>query len=177
MTESKVPQLNPDRLAIVRRRGLFSGQHGKPRADEECTACLMEAEAWVHGLKWTDRHPLISPVIGSLVRPRNDRLPSNEARDSVLMQFVGRLVGTAGSPGLERRRVYAVIDWALRIEMLAVYERIKLDDETRQAKLTEIRGRLRALPEIVDQAGIAPAVAIAKELEQITRATRATRAA
>ena len=74
--------------------------------------CLMEAVAFVAGEPHSDRPQCTCPVLAAFARGLNDAM-DDELRQKHLAPLVERLVGTR-DPGLERKRAYVLVDFAVR---------------------------------------------------------------
>ena len=105
-------------------------------------ACVMELVGYVAGEPWSDRPPCACPVIGCFLRCWNDALP-DAVRDTLLRPVIPRLVGTKGSPALERRRALMALDWSVRVQTPAWL---------RLVGLTVQADAVATLPEITDMA-------------------------
>lgn len=93
----------PERLAQI---VLEKGAH-----DPGQDMCLMEAVAYVLDLRWTDRPPCVSPVLGAFGRSINDALPSDIRQR--LVPLIPLLPGTA-QDGHDEARGYLALDWLVR---------------------------------------------------------------
>jgi hypothetical protein len=115
---------------------LKSGWH-EPNGE----ACVMEAVAFVAGEPWSDHPECVCPVLGAFMRAWNDGLPDDAARDELLRPLIPRLIGTRGSPAVERLRATMAADWLIRTHAVAWL---------RLAKLDAAADGLAMLPEITD---------------------------
>jgi hypothetical protein len=95
--------------------------------------------SWLADEPWSDHPDCTCPVISTFVRSWNDALPDVE-RTILLRPLLPRLVGTRGSPKLEKNRALMAADWLIRINTPAW---LKL------AGLTVHAEALAALPKIV----------------------------
>ncbi|MBF6589524.1 MAG: hypothetical protein IVW57_03200, partial [Ktedonobacterales bacterium] len=99
-------KLNLDELV------LSAGAH----APDSGEACVMEAVAYVAGEPWTDAPQCASPVIAAFCRRWNDTdEPYGAAIRERLKTYVPRLVGSRGTPEVERRRAWLALDWLIRV--------------------------------------------------------------
>lgn len=96
--------------------------------------CLMEAVAWYAGEKHTDRPTCVCPMLNRMGIRLNDSLP--DEKRIRLLQYVPRLVGTAGD-GHQQARGLMAMDWIIRTNTPTWMEAAKMDASA-----------LRALPEI-----------------------------
>jgi hypothetical protein len=124
-------KINIDMLANLK---LGSGSGGIDR-------CLMESVALLTGEKRTDKPSCVAPSLITMGIHLND-WATDEQRQT-LKAFVPRVIGTAGDHAAEERRKYLCIDAAVREFAPLWLER---------ARFTNRAERLRAMPEIVDQA-------------------------
>lgn len=136
--------LDPTRLAEI--TSLHEGAHA---ADSD-KRCLMEAVAYVRGIRHTDHPACVSPVLGGMGRQLNDALPDG-VRDA-LIALIPDLPGTAGD-GHDEARSYMALDWLIRTWLPAWLDLVpSCRDEA---------ARIRAVGQIVDRASAeraAPAV-------------------
>jgi hypothetical protein len=114
---------------------LARGSHESP----EDGMCLMEAVSYVAGEPFSDHPECASPVIAAFGRYFNDGL--EEVTRQRLLPYVPRLVGSRGTPEVEKRRAWMAVDWLCR-----VYAPAWLD----LAGLSEYAESLRALAPITD---------------------------
>jgi hypothetical protein len=98
--------------------------------------CLLEAAAYLAGGPHTDEPVCVSPVLAAFGRSLNDGLFSDNLDE--LAPYAARLVDTV-NPAMEQRRMFAIVDWALRNIAASALQ---------DAGLTEHAAILRALPEI-----------------------------
>jgi len=115
---------------------LKKGAHASP----EDGMCLLEAAAYLAGEGHSDQPQCVCPVLAAFGRGYNDRA-SNSDRQA-LKAVLPHLIGTRGSVALEQRRMFRLVDFAVR-ECAPV----SLD----KAGLTEQASGLRALAPIVDR--------------------------
>ena len=73
--------------------------------------CLMEAVAWYAGEHHSDTPGCVCPILGTMGRSLNDALPDDKRIR--LLQFVPRVVGTAGDR-VEQQRGFMAMDWIVR---------------------------------------------------------------
>ena len=133
--------MNEERIARERLEKLFalSLKHGA-HADFERGVCAMEAVAWLAGEPHSDSPKCACPVVAALVRSWNDSLPTDEDRNRLLRPLVPKIVGTRGkTDALLLRRMWAVVDWQIRVYAPAFLRAAKLDEAARA---------LESLPEI-----------------------------
>jgi hypothetical protein len=116
---------------------LKHGSHARP----EDGVCLMEAVAWVAGEAHSDHPACACPVLAAFGRQLNDRL-RDEERD-LLVRFVPRLVGSRATAAVERERMFALADAAVRRFLPFALEAAGRDADA---------ARLRGLAPIVDRA-------------------------
>ena len=110
MSTSIVRALDLDNLVLLK------GCH-KP----DSQFCVMEAVAYVAGEEWSDAPQCASRVIGAFMRRWNDSM--NDEDRQLLKPYIPRLVGTAASPEVERRRAYMAADWASRTALPMLFRR------------------------------------------------------
>jgi hypothetical protein len=103
--------------------------------------CAMEAVAFLANEPHSDAPECACPVVASLIRRFNDRLPDDETRTRLLKPLLVKLVGSRSTPEVERKRAYLAADWAVRECTPLALESAKLPDEA---------AKLRALPPLVD---------------------------
>jgi hypothetical protein len=113
------------------------GSHGSRKAG----MCAMEAVAFLANEPHSDAPKCACPVVASLIRRFNDRLPDDETRTRLLRPLLVKLVGSRSTPEVERKRAYLAADWAVRECTPLALESAKLTDEA---------AKLRALPPLVD---------------------------
>ena len=122
---------------------LLKGSHEPPKKpppnDWELEMCIMEAVAFVAGETWTDSPQCASPTAGAFLRSLNDRM-DDESRQK-LKPYIVRLVGSRGTPEVEKRRAWMCADWLVRDELPFLLDMAKLSEEAK---------KLRDLPEIRD---------------------------
>ena len=136
--------MTPDRImdaATIKERiahfgPLKSGWHA-PNGK----ACVMEVVAFVAGESWSDVPKCTCPVLRTFMVAWNDGLPNDAARDELLRPLIPRLIGTRGSPALERRRATMAADWLIHSHTVPWL---------RLAKLNKAADAVSALPEITD---------------------------
>ena len=141
----------PERLAKLNEIQLQRGGH---KSLEE-GACFLELEGYLVGEPWGDRPSCVSPVLAAFGRRFNDRLGTAD-RQVLKQRFQTRLIGTAGNPAADEKRIVVCMDWTIRT---AVPEWMDLAGEHEHAKA------LRALPEFKtrgDAAAAAPLVYAAR---------------
>jgi hypothetical protein len=86
---------------------LAKGGHGSPAEG----LCLLEAVAYVRGIKHTDHPACVCPVLGAFGRHLNDVLPADLRQQ--LIPLIPDLPGTAGD-GHGVERAYMALDWMIR---------------------------------------------------------------
>lgn len=74
--------------------------------------CLMEAAAWFASEPHTDHPTCVTSVLARMGRTLNDNLPDERRQE--LKMLIPRLVGTAGSAGLDETRRFMALDWLVR---------------------------------------------------------------
>jgi hypothetical protein len=127
------PTIRTDRLDNLH---LGRGAHQSPDAG----MCLMEAVAYIRGIKHTDRPACVSPFLGDVGRSLNDRL--DDTHRQKLIPYIPLLPGTA-SDGLDDVRQAMARDYTIRVVTPKWLDK---------AGLTEHASTLRDLPQIVDEA-------------------------
>ncbi len=139
-----------DRLALLKGREdllIAHGAHKPPTTNGSIVpsgeACVLELVAWAAGEPWSDHPACTSRVIGSFMRSWNDRIQDDERRTRLLAPLIPLVLNTAASPTIERRRGYMLADWAVRIRLPMLMDRLGHTEEAAE---------LRALPEIVNAA-------------------------
>ena len=89
---------------------LKAGIHATPQLGMS----LLEAVAYVANEPYSDQPECCCPVLAKFGQSWNNLMRSDEERDQ-LLQYVPRLVNTAVSRDLERRRRLLVGEWLLRV--------------------------------------------------------------
>jgi hypothetical protein len=117
---------------------LDKGNHKNP-ADG---MCVMEAVSLMAGEGFTDAPSCASPVLRAFLISWNDSLPDDERQE--LKRYIPRLIGTAGSPELEKKRAWMATDWLVRVQAPAW---LRLAGLTDQADL--LAGMAEVTPETV----------------------------
>jgi hypothetical protein len=100
--------LKPIHKADLKKLKLDKGVHDSP----DKGMCLMEAVAFLRGQPFNDHPACVSLSLGSGGRSLNDCLPDDKRQE--LIQFIPRIVGTAGD-GKEERRAWIALDWMIRV--------------------------------------------------------------
>lgn len=153
MTTPTLPAyVTPDYLAsLTLRAGLGTGAPG-----DRCA--LQEVRAWLGLPAASDKiPPCVCPVIGPLAIRANDL---DAATRAALVPLLPRLLGSRGSPALDRRRRWALVDWTIRAAAPVRLDAIAAREGLAENAATRIRGwslRLASLPPIVDAASFAAA--------------------
>ena len=88
------PTIDAEKLTGIT---LAKGGHANPAAG----LCLMEAVAYVRGIRHTDRPGCVAPVLGDMGRGLNDVLPDDLRQE--LIPLIPDLPGTAGDGHDEQR--------------------------------------------------------------------------
>src|SRR3990167_8767596 len=135
----------PERLAGITR--LERGQHSP-----DGQFCVMEGVAYAAGEKWTDRPKTACRVLTAFCIGINDRAPDDIRQR--LIPYIPRLIGTRSTRAIELRRMYLLVDVAVR-----EFAPIAMEHGGRKAQAA----KLRTLPPIIDRttAKIAAAAAAA----------------
>jgi hypothetical protein len=84
---------------------LARGKHSSPREG----VCVMELASMLAGERFSDRPYCVSPAIGGFLRAYNDFIDDRLRQD--LYRLASAVVGTRGTPEVERMRVRRVIEW------------------------------------------------------------------
>jgi hypothetical protein len=84
---------------------LARGKHSSPREG----VCIMELASMLAGERFSDRPYCVSPAIGGFLRAYNDFVDDRLRQD--LYRLASAVVGTRGTPEVERLRVRRVIEW------------------------------------------------------------------
>lgn len=100
-------QILPERLAELPSLSVDYQDH----IDFQQGHCTMELVAWLAGEKHTDQPNCACPWLSSLMRQINDEIFNKDERTTALLPLVPYLVGTAGSPELQKRRRLRVRQW------------------------------------------------------------------
>lgn len=102
-----------ERLPVLDTVRLGVGIHKAPSPGTACPdGCLLEIVAWLAGEPWSDHPKCASPVVAAFLRSWNDTLPDDRRQD--LKRYIGRLVGSAGTPVQEDTRAWMALDWLVR---------------------------------------------------------------
>ena len=125
-----------DQAKLNSVKTLYVGSHSP-----DGKMCLMEAEAYVHNRPWSDRDEDICPVLGTYGRTLNDQMPDTERVR--LLQFLGGLMGTRSTWGVEQKRTFLFADYAVRRFAPVAMRALNRED---------LAVRLEAVPQIVDTA-------------------------
>ncbi len=124
--------------------------------------CVMEAVAFIAGEPWSDHPQCASKVISSFLRSWNDAM--NDEDRQQLKPLIPRLVGTAGSAEVERRRSYMALDWLCRVSAPAWLRLIGKDSGAAAiescASITDI-GTARAARQALDGGAAVARAAVA----------------
>ena len=113
---------------------------GSHAADSGKT-CLMEMVARLAGEPHTDHPECACPVLTEWGIIANDSM-GDDLRNELLGPLAQRLVGTRSTPEVERRRMFLLVDHAVRVAAPQTLE---------AAGLTKEAATLRGLAEIVDE--------------------------
>jgi len=84
---------------------LARGKHSSPGEG----VCVMELASMLAGERFSDRPYCVSPAIGGFLRAYNDFVDDHLRHDLYLL--ASAVVGTRGTPEVERMRVRRVIEW------------------------------------------------------------------
>jgi len=141
--------MSTKRMTLPKTLTLRRGSH----TDREKGVCVMEAVAWLAGEPHSDTPACACPIICKASNIMNDCAPSDEIRTSVLKPYLTRLVGSKATPEIEKRRMFAIADLAVRTFAADAMESARLPEEAK---------KLRALGVIVDEP-TAKAAALAAE--------------
>ncbi len=96
---------HPERPADHQTVRLSRGKHTGPQQG----ACVMELASLLAGEPFSD-HPIsVCPVIGSLLRAYNDSIDDRRRQD--LYAYASEVVGSRGSPDVQRARCDRVVEW------------------------------------------------------------------
>jgi hypothetical protein len=157
--------MNIDKARFERfeKAHLLSGNHlASPEIAEK--ACAMEWAAYLANEPHSDSPTCVDRVIRGYVISLNDNWTDAE-RDR-LKPYIPRTLGTRSTAGLETKRAVMALDWTFR-----VHRPIWLE----AAGLAEHAAKMRALPEIVDEATSSVAVAAQAKAIGAARAAWAAR--
>jgi hypothetical protein len=88
---------------------LARGKHSTPREG----VCVMELASMLAGERFGDRPYCVSPAIGGFLRAYNDMIDDRLRQD--LYALAAAVVGTRGTPEVERLRVRRVMEWGQSI--------------------------------------------------------------
>lgn len=116
-------------------------RYGKHESRDE-GVCWAEAVAWFAGEPHSDRPKCMCAVIAAMGRGLNDAMRSDAERVG-LLQYVPKVVGTAGD-GHAERRAWMAADWLIRTNLPRWMDATGLDGGA----------ALRALPEIRSEADV-----------------------
>ena len=152
---------------------LLNGSH----ENRDRGVCLMEAVAWVAGEPHSDRPACTCPALGVFARRLNDAYwPGGDPqRTEILRPLIPLLVGTVSTHEVYRRRGHFFADRAVReLTPMALDSwadrRERWGRHEAAALLREVALKLRAVPEIVDEASARAAYGIARGLREGLRA-------
>lgn len=84
---------------------LSRGSHPSPGAG----VCAMELASMLAGERFSDRPRCVSPAIGGFLRAYNDLIDDDLRQD--LYGVISDVVGSRGSPEVERGRLRRVVEW------------------------------------------------------------------
>ena len=131
--------------------------------NSEVDACMMQAVHWLAGGDGTRSIPECADrTIAQFCIRLNDASGFAEWRDE-LKPFVPRIVGTAGSRALSRRRAFMCADWAVRTITPLAFEFWAQTMPTHKDTAREWAQRLRNLARIVDAKTADAARSLARE--------------
>src|SRR3990167_5624276 len=93
--------------------------HGRGDGTPGHRCVVQEIRAWLDlDPAKDDIPPCVSPIIGRFLIHVNDRYPKDEAgaqmRSETLVQYLARVIGTRGTDAIERKRAWALADFAVR---------------------------------------------------------------
>src|SRR5574341_1842702 len=114
-----------ERLATITR--LEAGTHSPDH-----TFCVMEAVAYVAGEAWTDHPKCACPVLTAFCITLNDSMPDAERQK--LLPFILRLAGSKSTPEVEQRRMFLLVDAAVREFASAALEAYGLPHKAEQLR-------------------------------------------
>jgi hypothetical protein len=97
---------------------LARGKHSSPREG----VCVMELASMLAGERFSDRPYCVSPAIGGFLRAYNDFIDDHLRQD--LYRLASAVVGTRGTPEVERMRVRQVIDWGQSLRRARPWSRV-----------------------------------------------------
>lgn len=98
--------------------------HGAHSVREHGT-CLMEAVAWMAGEWHTDQPKCVDPVLGQYGRTLNDNL--NDVERQELVPLIPKLLNTSGNVKMSVKRMYTLVDHAIRVALPKVLRDQGLD--------------------------------------------------
>jgi hypothetical protein len=88
---------------------LSRGGHRSPQDG----ACVMELASMLAGEPFSDQPISVCPVIGGFLRSYNDAL--DDVRRQDLYEYAARIVGSKGSPTVQRLRAERLARWSLQV--------------------------------------------------------------
>ena len=97
---------------------LARGKHSSPREG----VCVMELASMLAGERFSDRPYCVSPAIGGFLRAYNDFIEDRLRQD--LYRLASAVVGTRGTPEIERMRVRQVIEWGQSLRRTRPWSRL-----------------------------------------------------
>ena len=97
---------------------LARGKHSSPREG----VCVMELASMLAGERFSDRPYCVSPAIGGFLRAYNDFVDDRLRQD--LYCLASAVVGTRGTPEIERMRVRRVIEWGRALRSSRPWSRL-----------------------------------------------------
>lgn len=131
-------------------------EHGH-HASFDKGVCAMEAVAWLAREGHSDHPECTCPVIAAFVRRFNDRLRTDNERNTLLRPLLPVLVGTRSSRAVMINRGYMAADWSVRIVLSMLCRALEWND---QAVVLE------SLPSVVDRASALRARSVAKDVHK-----------
>lgn len=139
-TVNRIETLRARLAGVKLRHG--AGEYS-PKQDEPLNghACAMQAVAWLANEAWSDAPACACRVVRRFVIKCNDDW--DEANRQKLLEIVPLLVGSRATPEVESRRRYFFADWAIRILLPNLLDRLKRGAEA---------ARLRAVGPVTDRA-------------------------
>jgi len=142
----------PERLDAAKSDDfrLLYGQHDAPKdPTKPPEACLLEAEGWIYGEKWTDCPPCVSPVLWRFGQRLNDRLDTERRQE--LKRFLGRLGGT-GDDGQDDARRALAASWVINTGMPQWLEMAGLTARADELRSMEVSEWTPALSDLISKA-------------------------
>jgi len=129
-------EIDQTRLAKLSEMKVDAGRH----PSYERGTCVMELAAWLRGLPITDRLECVSGPVQSFLRRYNDGLPN--APRQALLEWAPKILGSAATSEVERKRVFIAVDYAVRVFAPFWLERVGRKNDA---------VKLRAVKQIVDK--------------------------